>query len=276
VTYATLMVHVAPGHVNTALLRVAGELAERFEANVIGIAACETMQIVYGEAYVSGASVQLDRDDIDRDLKNAEAEFRKALNSRAKSLEWRSVITFGSFSSYFAGEARSADLILANAPVGDLRDSTRSANIGGLIMQAGCPILLVPGAVDTLKLEQVILAWKDTRETRRAARDALPILRKAGHVAVIAIGGEDELALLRSQVGDVLAWLMRHGVSAEPIISLTSGDDAVGLDAIARKRRADLIVAGAYGHSRLGEWALGGMTRNLLLHPKDRCSLVSH
>ena len=78
-----------------------------------------------------------------------------------------------------------------------------------------------------------------------------------------------------SHVEDVVGWLERHGVVAETLACRSIGEDATRLNDIAQEQNADLIVAGAYGHSRLREWVLGGVTCDLLLRA-DRCSLVSH
>jgi nucleotide-binding universal stress UspA family protein len=122
-------------------------------------------------------------------------------------------------------------------------------------MQVGPPVLIVPRAADKLKLERVVVAWKDTRETRRAAFDALPLLKKAAHVAVVEIVAEEEMAAARTHIEDVIAWLKRHGVVAVPVASLSTGDDATRLNTTAHEQGADVIVAGAYGHNRLREWA---------------------
>jgi len=139
----------------------------------------------------------------------------------------------------------------------------------------GRPVLVVPAAADELKLEQVVIGWKDTRETQGAALDALPLLKKAAHVTVVEICAEREIAAARTRVEDVVGWLKAHGVVAKPLASPSTGDDASLLNAIAQERGANMVVAGAYGHSRLREWVLGGVTRDLLLRGKN-FSLLSH
>ena len=84
---------------------------------------------------------------------------------------------------------------------------------------------------------------------------------------------ETEAAQLR--LADVGDWLARHGVEASCVAWPLKGAEATNLADIARDLEVDLIVAGAFGHSRLREWALGGVTRDLLLQA-DRCALVSH
>ncbi|MBC7669467.1 MAG: universal stress protein [Gemmatimonadaceae bacterium] len=274
--YTTLMVHLELGRSNAGLLNVASDLAERLHAGVIGIAACQPAPIGYGEEYVlSGDLVQAARDELDRELKVAEAEFRGGLKGKVESVEWRSTITFGALSDYVAKEARSADLILTRLSTPDLLDHTRTVNTGGLVMQAGRPVLVAPEAIDTLKLDQILVAWKDTREARRAVVDALPLLQKAAQVMVAEIAAEADQAAAQTHVEQVAAWLQRHGVAAAAMASLAIGDDASRLSQLALEHDADLIVAGAYGHTRLQEWAFGGVTRDLLAR-KDRCVLLSH
>ena len=274
-TYATLMVHLELGRSNSRLLQLAGELAERFHAGVFGIAACPPMQIVGGEGYFSAESFEQDRTELAKELNEAEAQFRDALQTRAAALEWRSSTDYASLSDYLAHEARSVDLVITGIASGDLFDASRALNTSDLVMQAGRPVLLVPTVVDRLKLERVVVCWKDTRETRRAISDALPLLKVATEVTVVEIASEQGLATARAHLADVVGWLKRHGVESTPMVTPSSRDDATELFAIATDKAADVIVAGAYGHSRLREWALGGVTRDLLLHA-DRCALVSH
>ena len=275
-TYGTLMVRLELGRSNGRLLEAAGDLAGRSDAGIIGIAACQPMQIAYGDSYVPGELIERDREEIQTEIKAAEAEFRSALRTRVSNLEYRSAVTFGSVADYMAREARCADLIITGVDRNaSFFDSWRPVSIGDLVMQVGRPVLIVPAATDRLRLARVIVGWKDTRESRRAAIDALPLLKRADHVVVVEIAGEEELAAARTHVEDVVGWLERHGVVAEALACRSSGDEATRLSNIAQEQDADLIVAGAYGHSRLHEWVLGGVTRDLLLRA-DRCSLVSH
>lgn len=274
-TYGTLMVHLELGRSNAGLLQIAGDLAERFHAGVIGIAACQPMQLVYGDSFISGDIYEQDRQELDKEMKAAEAEFRRALQMRAVTLEWRSTVMFTLLSDYLARESRSADLVITGIASGDLFDSSRSVNTGDLVMRAGRPVLVVPAAAGKVKLDRVVVGWKDTREARRAVSDALPLLKGASHVAVVEIAVEEELAAARTQIEDVAGWLNRHGIKAECLTSPSTGDDATALYAMAQDQGADVIVAGAYGHSRLREWALGGVTRDLLLRA-NWCSLLSH
>ena len=274
-TYATVMVHLQLGRSNASLLQTAGDVAERFGAGLIGIATCQPMQIVYGDAYVPANLIEQDQQEIDRELAAAEAEFR-ALQGRVSRLEWRSKVTVYSLSRYLARQARSADLVVTGVDRDiSLFDTTRHADLGDLVMQAGRPVLVVPTMAAGAKFDRVLVGWKDTREARLAVVNALPFLSKAARVTVAEIAGKEALAETRTDLADVVGWLKHHGIEAEPMVVVSEGDDARQLNAIAEDQGADLIVAGAYGHSRLREWVLGGVTRDLLVRA-GRCSLVSH
>jgi nucleotide-binding universal stress UspA family protein len=136
-------------------------------------------------------------------------------------------------------------------------------------------VLVVATESSPLELKRVIVAWKDTREARRAAADALPILKIATSVSLVEIAPEAELIAASARLADVAAWLARHDVTAECLPIASDGDDADRLNVLAKEWGADLIVAGAYGHSRVREWALGGVTRSLL-GTSLRSVFVSH
>jgi nucleotide-binding universal stress UspA family protein len=272
VTYRTLMVHLEPDRSNAGLLKIAGDLAERFDARVIAVVACKPVQLDYSAGYAPADLIQQDRE---KEIKATEAEFRNMLQARIKTLEWRSAVTFGVLSEYIAREARSADLIITGPGSGGRVDAAPFVNIGDLVMQVARPVLVVPAAADELKLEQIIIGWKDTRETQRAVFDALPLLKKAAHVTVVEICAEREIAAAQTRVEDVVGWLKWHSVVAESHASPSTGDDASLLNALAEEQGANMVVAGAYGHSRLREWVLGGVTRDLLLRG-EKFSLLSH
>ena len=167
------------------------------------------------------------------------------------------------------GRGRCSDLIV-------LGQTDRSETVDGVafdlpqqvLVHAGAPVLLVPyaGTFGTVG-QHVLVAWKDTREAARAVRDALPMLVRAKQVTLVSY---DER---RSFAGDPVAglaalraWLGDHGVDAQPRLEPAPGNAGDALLSLATDQCADLVVMGAYGHSRLREWMLGGMTRHLLEH----------
>ena len=275
-TYSTLMVHLDVGSSNAGRLQVAGDLADRFGASVVGIAAAQPMRIVYADGYVSGEMIEDDVNEKEKEIAAAEAEFRGAFQKRTNALEWRSMLTLDPLADFIACEARSADFVITGTDRNkSLFDSSRHIELGDLVMRIGRPLLVVPEAATKIGFDRILVAWKDTRETRRAVADALPLLQKAAFVTVVEIAVENEMVQARRHLDQVVEWLKRHGVTADSIVFASVGNDSRHLGEIGHDRKADLMVAGAYGHNRLREWMMGGVTHDLLTHP-DRCSFVSH
>ena len=274
-TYKTLMVHLEVGRPNPGLLRIAKDLADRFGAGVVGIAGRQPMQPPYGDGYLAGDTIQLDRDTIELELKTAETAFRDAFHDHSEKVEWRSCVTTLPLSDYVTREARCADLIITGATRVAAFSATRHVNAGDLVMQAGRPVLVVPAGANQLGLKRTIIAWKDTREARRAVVDALPLLKASEQVTVIGMGRAEALPHVLAHLEDVVGWLASHSVLAKALTAPCVRDAADSLYDIVRDVGADLIVAGAYGHNRLREWAFGGVTGDLLLC-EDRCACLSH
>jgi nucleotide-binding universal stress UspA family protein len=274
-TYKTVMVSLALDRSNDARLEIAGQLVKRFNAYAIGIAAGEFSPPLY---FTTGEQAQKVLDQGQATIRNrvgeVEAQFRAAMQNRAAAVEWRCAEDFPT--RFIARQARAADIVV----VGDdgheaVADPFMQANSSDLLMQIGRPLFVVPDGGDWLDLRSVLIAWKDTPEARRAIVDALPILRQAKDVAIAEIIEEepDRLAALRG-IKDIVVWLSRHGVVASEQVPAEKGDATQQIGRIASDVGAGLIVAGAYGHSRLREWVFGGVTRRLL-NPSDRCSLLS-
>ena len=207
-TYATILVSLEAGRSNKHLLEAANAVAERFQAGVIGITACMPIQILYGDGYTYGDIFELDSKEIAREIAQTEAEFRDAMGHGPRVPQWRSAVVNTSLSEHLAGEARQADLVLIDAAPEGPRNAARQVHAGDLIMQVGRPVLLVPAV--PLRMDRVLIAWKDTREAQRAAADALPLLKLASHVSLVEISREDDLVAARSRLDDVARWLRRH------------------------------------------------------------------
>ena len=274
--YRTLLVHLDLNSDNTGLLNVTAELAERFGARVVGIAAAQPIQPLVDEGFVMPDITTYDHAEIKRELSACRQQFEAALKGRARETAWRSAITFGSLAEYIADEARCADLIITPPDLGvALLDNSRRVDIGDLAFRAGRPVLIVPRGIKSLPLQQVFLAWKDGREARRAAADGLPLLKAAGHTTVLEVTSENQAPAAEPHVRDVAAWLGQHDVRATPMAVGTKRLEAGYLHAELLDRKCDLLVAGAYGHNRLGEWIFGGVTQDVLLDP-NFCVLLSH
>jgi nucleotide-binding universal stress UspA family protein len=160
--------------------------------------------------------------------------------------------------------ARAADLIITGSDDDGARSRLRTIDPGELILSAGRPVLFASKDHRPMMAENILVAWKDTRECRRAVVDALPFLVAARHVLVATIAEDDRISA-RDSVADVVRFLMKHGVKARSeVLDANKMDAADALLTAARQTGADLVVAGGYGHSRVREWAFGGVTRALI------------
>ena len=120
-----------------------------------------------------------------------------------------------------------------------------------------------------------IIAWKDTREARRAVSDALPLLHQVEQVIVAEIVQEQSAQTAsKARLDDVAEWLVRRGIAAASVATKELIGVTGQIEIMAQDEGADVIVAGAYGHTRLTEWVFGGVTRDLLAG--KRSVLLSH
>lgn len=272
--YKTIMVSLALDRPNDACLAVAGDLAERFAARVIGIAASDIRPTLY---FAEGDYAQKVLEDeaaaVQRRLSELEAEFRTSVSKRAKSVEWRSAPVLPI--PYVMQHARAADVIVVGARAEPIVDPCVAADPSDLVMQAGRPVIVVPPTVQWLDMRSVLVAWKDVREARRAVFDALPLLDAAKDVTIAEIPVQDsERADALSHVEDVARWLRDHGIAANTVVPEAEADIAKQLEQIAANVGAGAVIAGAYGHSRFREWILGGVTRHLATE-SGRCAFLS-
>ena len=272
--YKTIMVSLALDRPNEACLAVAGDLAERFDARVIGIAASDLRPPLYFEegAYAENL-IREEENAIRRRLSELEAEFHGSVRKRTKSVEWRSALATPA--NYLVQQSRAADILVVGTRTEAIVDPSVAVDPADVLMRAGRPLLVVPPTAEWLDLRSVLVAWKDVKEARRAVLDALPILAVAKDVTIAEIPEEGSARVdALSHVEDVAAWLRSHGILASVVASEPTADVPGQLDWIMANAGADLVISGAYGHSRLREWALGGVTRHLLT--SSRFVFLSH
>ena len=263
--YATLLVHAEAGERSRPRVEAAAALARDLGARLVGLGAEAFTPIPTPDpfsGYASGEWVVLVLEQIAKDLQAAEAGFRR--DAAGADIEWRSVQEYPARA--LVRTACLADLIVVS-PRGKA-DATRAADPADVVMSAGRPVLLVPEAGGRLKATSVVVAWKNTRECRRAVADALPFLQRADEVIVHAVCGQDETEAATTETAAVEENLRRRGVKARALVTNVQPESVIEeLMRVASLNDADLIVAGAYGHSRLREWAFGGVTDELLHRP---------
>jgi nucleotide-binding universal stress UspA family protein len=268
-SYVRLMVYLELELAADERLKIACGIAHRLKCDLIGIMAVHPLERLYRDQGMDDESPQ----QLQRLVAANEEAFRAALQAWQLTGAWRADVAEPE--EFVSAELRAADLIVTGAkrekPVA--HSGTR-LDPAALIMRAGRPVLIIPPEAEELRFKNVMVAWKDTRECRRAVADALPILRVAENVHIVEIAETGELDASKHRVGDVCSWLTTHRVPATASVLGPVGDTSVQLAEKAFIEGADLIVAGAYGHSRFREWVLGGVTRDLLTRIPC-CSLMS-
>lgn len=274
-TYRAIMAALSPGRDCQAVAGAAIALARQFDAMLLARAYCRPIHCICGDYSVPAALFQEDRRQIERHLKASEADFRAIAVKNDRAADWQGESSTEPLSERLARESAAADIVIAGVPkAGEPPDATRQPDLCELVMQAGRPVMLVPESSRAAKFERILVAWKDTREARRAVCDALPLLAKARNVLVVEIHAANEHAAAWQSVARVSRWLARHGIAAEEKVVAAEMANASQLSGLAQAYDAELIVAGAYGHNRQGRWTLGGITSELL--SGNRCVLLSH
>jgi nucleotide-binding universal stress UspA family protein len=270
-SYATLMVWVSVDDVSNQFVRVAVGVADKFGAKLLGLSTVAIMPpVVAGGVMIVDNATEFDIAKMKASLAEAGNKVQAAAGV-SRRVEWRSAIEFPTLA--LIGEARCADLILVERDRSG--DIYRTVDLGAAILGAGRPFLVVPAAVKSLAADHIVIGWKDTREARRAVQDALPFLHEAKRVTILEICEKDQMDTARHHVDDVVRYLEQHRIKAERRVEIQArGSGADQIIGLAEDEGADLLVTGAYGHSRLNEWIFGGMTRDLLTS-SPICCLMS-
>lgn len=271
--YKTILVHADARPEAVGRILCAAGLADQFDAVLLGCG-CEAPQPIPMDPFgaANGELVVEMQRLAAHHLADAEAAFRKLAGQRTTA--WTAMLSPPDEALPLA--ARQADLIVVSHPGHGRTDVLRNEDPGLLTVIAGRPVLVTPPDRDHLEARRVMICWKDSREARRALADAMPFLRAARDVLVVEAAQAGDAADAKLCVEEVAAGLARHGVraSSEVLIRDRRSVAAVLLER-ARAFGADLLVAGGYGRTRLGEWAFGGVTRSLL-DQTERFVLLSH
>lgn len=260
----TLLVHLDDSTHSAARIEFALELASRHDAHLIGLYVVR--QDLTPPMFLHGERAWFVTRDAQRDtnLQGAQARFLAAGERAGRSVEWRAPP--GPALETAVLHARHADLLI----LGQYDPDDPSSYIAGrfvedVLMSSGRPAIVLPyaGTVRSLA-ENVLIAWDGSRESARAMADALPVIKRAKFVTVMTVQRHEHSG---APAGiEVAAWLERHGIqagfSAAPkVVGVPTGAQLLNMLA---DHHIDLLVMGAYGHTRAQERVLGGVTRTML------------
>lgn len=269
-TYKTILVHVDGSPQAGERIRIAAELALENEAHLIGSALTDVVPSIY---YIGGgfditdpslpARVEAAREAAEESLQRFEEQARRI---GVTSVERR--LDDNAAWDGFTLQARYCDLVVigqsiagpdAPASVGDFAEQ--------VVMNSPRPVLVIPAAGHAAPVgKRVLIAWNASMEAARAVASAMPILRRAKQVDLAVFNPEREPydAHGAEPGADIALFLARHGVRVEVKRQTVAAPVGEALMSTAADLSSDLIVMGAYGHSRFREMMLGGATRTAL------------
>ena len=261
-----VLVHVRDFEKCTPALRYGSQLASQFGAAVAGLYAVPSPDYV-APAYEPELMAAI--------VENTRELERQALDAKASALKWMTengakqagwLVAEGDTAEILAQAATRFDVLVLEHPGDEHSDSP--SDLPELVLKSGIPCIVLPRAITPSgPIERVAVAWNGSAEAMRAVHSALPFLQ--GKSVILLVGPEQETyrQVFWKTPFHIRDYLEQHGVDVWPRVIDVHDDDA-GAELLkhAMEFKADLLVMGAYGHSRFSEWLLGGATRHVLAH----------
>lgn len=250
----------------TAAAQIATTMDAHLDALALGV---DSTQVGYSYVGSGAVVIAAAMDRAEGEAREAEAALNAALRAQTPSLRSsvESVVTqLGALTDVVAARARYSDLTILPLPYGTSRGVEEEAVTEAALFEGMSPVLIVPpSGMKSAQPKRIVVAWNQSREALVAARRALPFLKRAETVQIVVIDPPTH-GPERSDPGGLLCQLLvRHGVRAEVCV-LARTLPRIS-DVLARQVRdvdAELLVMGAYGHSRFREAIVGGATRDML------------
>lgn len=267
-TYNTILAVLRGESDMDRVVKRAVSLSAHYESHLIGLHAEPTVNISYAApleipdttVIETGQAVTRDR------LETIRQAFVSRCEAEGISYEWRPIKSMSGDSAVSAlSSARCSDLIVAQQEGPGNEDNYD--DLESLVFESGRPVLFVPYiATEAKPIKTALIAWNDTREAARAAFDAMPLLKKAATVEILTVDAQNNVEQSATTAGaEIATALTRHGVN----VTLNSQSSAgIPVAAVIENRvsdtQADLLVMGAFSHSRLREFLFGGVTDTVL------------
>lgn len=263
--YSTIFIYFSSPQTAEALADAGVQLAAQQGGHLIGAHNSATVSL-YGR--IPSNILAEHRANQSKEAAAIEEIFTKATAGKTISHEWR---------HQFVKDTRVIDDIVEQARIADLviacPDDVADSQAGlhnvpvRLALETGRPVLLIPAEAKRRPIgKRIALAWSPSRESARAVFDALPLLKGADVVTVISVAASDDGAAEPAK--DIVAALARHKITAgSAVVKAADRGEGAELLAAAQSHDCDLLVMGCYGHSKLREMVLGGVTKYILSHP---------
>lgn len=254
------IVDIDPEHDDTALLRFAFALARQHGAHLTGL---QVVMLSPAEVIVM-PDAMLVLEERARAAHDRRDWWRELCRGHGVEGSWQAHRGF--HEAVLSRCASLADLVLGRLPREAARLTSGVNPLGRVLSTAAAPMLLVPDQwPGTDGVRTVAIAWNGSTEAARAVRAAAPLLQRAGKIVVL--DGVSRIPANTRRIPLALdRWLERRALQAHWEILDVEDDNGQSIHERARGHGADLLVMGAWGHSRVNEWLLGGVTRHLLQH----------
>lgn len=249
----------------------AGTIVARREAGHLDVL-CVGVDRTQTGYYYAGANALILQETIDRAQKDAEAlaavaEARLKPDDIVWSIE-TAVAQIAGLARLVSERARFADLVVLPKPYGTGKSVEDEAVLEAALFEGNAPVLVVPeSGLGTQPPRRVVIAWNESSEALAAVRKAMPLLVHADLVDIVVVDPPQHGPDRSDPGGRLSQFIARHGARVEVSVvakTMTRVSDVIRRHAT--DRQADMIVMGAYGHSRFREAILGGATRNMLEH----------
>ncbi|MDP4797183.1 MAG: universal stress protein [Rhodospirillales bacterium] len=274
-----ILVHLSGAKGGKAVVDAAIDMAQRHEARLIGLFAGVPYEMpTYVIAQLPADVIIAHQEHVEENAQATAEMFEKACTANGISHDYRRGDWRDPVEDIVCMHARYADLVMIEQPDQDSDGSHGREIVDQVVLRAGVPVLIVPNSPAMKGIgTKVLIGWDGGSHAARAVRDALPILEKATSVKVLAVDPKPGLSGLGDLPGaDLATFLASHGVKVEADHRKSiNGDAGTTLLNEAADIGADLIVSGGYGHSRLGELLLGGVT-DTLIEQSAVAVLMSH
>lgn len=241
-------------------IQAAVDLSRLHDAHLVGVYFLRTLEVPpYPYAYVPATAYENFEEDTERWRDEAQALFSKITAAGNINGEFRSFE--GQVIKNLSMQSRYADLLVAPRQAVESVNLNREFWVSDVLLHSACPVLVLPGGQYRPEFppQQVLVAWDGGHECARALKAGLPMMGAAKHLDVVSVSSDE------TEAQDIALHLSRHGF--ETRVHIVGGSQFNAGDALLKQATylgSNLVVMGAYGHSRLREHILGGATRHVL------------
>ncbi|AMP00120.1 universal stress family protein [Collimonas arenae] len=266
-SYKTIVVYVDASENVGKRIEAAADIALAENAHLIGVAATGVSQFLQD-------TVSVNRNDpaiaplLDTLRKRAGVSLEKfdKIADQAGVLSFEHRLIDDDVNGGISLQGAYSDLLVLGQSYPDDPAGANVDTIPYVVLNSGCPVLVVPGTGAYAKIgSKVLIAWNGSMEARRAVHDAIPLLKRAEIVEVAVFNPNSHEGVHGQLPGsDISLYLARHGINIELKEEKSKADVGEALLSLADSMQADLLVMGCYGHSRFRETLLGGVTHTIL------------